>query len=87
MVLRVNPRPDRLDIAQARKGCLESRTARTSKLGVSDLFIPEGSVGYVLSARSGHYLVLWPTFLEATGRRPITGSHSRDDMTPTGRRG
>jgi hypothetical protein len=56
-------------------------------LGVSDLFIPEGSVGYVLSARSGHYLVLWPTFLEATGRRPITGSHSRDDMTPTGRRG
>lgn len=88
MAFRVNPRPDRLDIVRVRKGCLEVRAVHDSQAGLSDLFVPEGTVGYVLSAHQpGFYLILWPTLLEAVGRRCVTGSHARDDVAPTGRRG
>jgi hypothetical protein len=59
------------------QGKLEVRSNRETRAGVSDWFVPEGTIGYVNGVRSdmGTWLVYWPAL------------HPKEELTVTGRRG
>ena len=65
------------------KGRLEVKAIRRTQMGNSDMYIDEGSLGYVLGTREGHSLVFWPH----KHWRDAVGSHADADLQATGRRG
>jgi hypothetical protein len=69
------------------KGALEVRAKVDTNMGMSDYVIPKGTLGYILTARGRKCLVYWTNLKSRYKGDHRTGSHSLDDLEPTGNRG
>jgi hypothetical protein len=70
------------------KGTLEVEAVIDSRKGLSEDFVPAGSIGYVLGVHpnGADWLVHWPNAERAYKSDCRTSSHAKITLRPTGNR-